>query len=231
MSNSTSASSHRIPPPQSDKLPLKQNVFEFMRLGNSTLLPLFPYVDQGSILPAGTIFRGTSDTYYGSFEHFNDVDEVFIVFAAKGARFRSGTVRVGPRQHFVGSPFMGKDASEAMALVVVTQRQSVGKEQLEQLVFRCTECRAEILKYGFDSTPPARGTQVDTLGPHAPFTTLVESVKAYEAYNQNRVCPECGHENERFPTELWGNDDYVDQSWLMRQAREQLTRDASAGGE
>ena len=139
MANPTSASAHRIPPPSAEKLPLKQNVFEYMRGGNSTLLPLFPYVDAGSILPAGTIFRGKTDTYYGFFEHFNDVDEVFIIFAAEGARFRSGTVRAGPRQHFVGSPFMGKegeDPTDAMALIVVTQRQSVGKPQREKLVIR-----------------------------------------------------------------------------------------------
>ena len=32
---------HRIPPPAPDKLPLKQNAFEFMRGANSTLLPFF----------------------------------------------------------------------------------------------------------------------------------------------------------------------------------------------
>jgi hypothetical protein len=230
MSNATSSTTHRIPAPSPDKLPLKQNVFEFMRGGNTTLLPLFPYVDEGSIIPAGTLFRGTSDTDYGSFEHFNDVDEVFIVFAAEGARFRSGTVRIGTRQHFVGSPFMGEDAAESMALIVVTQRQSTGREQRERLIFRCSGCRAEILNYEFDATPPARGTQLETLGPHAPFTTLVQSVKAYDAYNENRTCSECGHENARFPTKLWGNDSYVDQSWLMRQAREQLSHDAAEEG-
>lgn len=230
MSMATNATSHRIPPPPADKLPLKQNVFEFMRTGNTTLLPMFPYVDEGSIIPAGTIFRGASETDYGSFEHFNAVDEVFIIFAAEGARFRSGTVRVGPRQHFVGSPFMGVDAAESMALIVITQRQSTGREQREKMVFRCSACRAEVLNYEFDATPPARGTQRETLGPHAPFTTLVQSVKAYDTYNENRVCSKCGHENARFPTELWGNDSYVDQSWLMRQAREQLSRDAAEAG-
>ena len=117
----------------------------------------------------------------------------------------------------------------AMALIVVTQRQSVGREQRERLVFRCAGCRAEILSYEVDATPPSRGTQLETLGPHAPFTTLVQSVKAYDAYNENRVCSSCGLENPRFPTELWGNDSYVDQSWLMRQAREQLSRDAAEG--
>lgn len=222
----TQAPAHRIPPPSSDKLPLKQNVFEFMRGANSTLIPFFPYLDEGSILPAGTVYYGGTDTHFGHFEHHNDVDEVFIVFAAKAARFRSGTVRVGPRRHFVGSPFQGED-DDAMALVVITQRQSVGKPQKEQVIFRCVQCRHELVNYEFDATPPKRGQQLETLGPQAPFRTLVDGVEAYQTYNANLGCSECGHENAPFPIPLWGNDRYTAQTRLVRWARDELAQDAA----
>jgi hypothetical protein len=221
---------HRIPPPSRDKLPLKQNAFEFMRGANSTLIPLFPYLDEGSMLPAGTVYYGHGSTHFGQFEHWNDVDEVFIVFAAKGARFRSGTVRVGPRQHFVGSPFMGSDEPDAMALIVITQRQSVGRPQKERVVFRCEKCRNVLLDHDFDATPPPRGRQRETLGSQAPFTTLTEGVVAYERYNENLECSKCGHVNQPFPIPLWGNDRYSAQTRLVRWAREELARDMSGAG-
>ena len=218
---------HRIPTPPADRIPVKQNAFEFMRGANSTLIPLFPYLDAGSIVPAGTVYYGSSDTHFGQFEHHNDVDEVFIVFAAKGARFRSGTVRVGPRRHFVGSPFMAGEDPDAMALIVITQRQSAGKPQKERVIFRCAKCRHELIDYEFDATPPPRGRQREMLGEHAPFRTLTEGVLAYESYNEKRRCPKCDHENERFPIELWGNDRYAIQTRLVRWAREELAQDAA----
>lgn len=226
----TSVQRHRIAAPSGDKEPLKQNAFEFMRGANSTLIPLFPYLDAGSIVPAGTVYYGPSDTHFGQFEHYNDVDEVFICFAAKGARFQSGTVRVGPRRHFVGSPFMGSDDPDAMTLVVITQRQSVGKPQREQVIFRCSECRHELINYEFDATPPPRGRQREEHGACAPFRTLTEGVKAYEHYNEQLECPKCGHHNEAFPISLWGNDRYTAQTRLARWAREQLAKDAAGEG-
>jgi hypothetical protein len=228
---SASRSRHRIPPPSPHKIPLKQNAFEFMRGANSTLIPLFPYLDEGSILPAGTVYYGPGDTHFGQFEHYNDVDEVFIVLAARGARFRSGTVRVGPRQHFVGSPFMGSDEKDAMALIVITQRQSVGRPQKERVVFRCGECRHVLCDHEFDATPPPRGRQREVLGPHAPFRTLTEGVAAYERYNENTTCPKCGARNPPFPISLWGNDRYTAQTRLVRWAREELARDMSDASE
>jgi hypothetical protein len=224
-------SSHRIPPPSPDKQPLKQNAFEFMRGANSTLIPLFPYLDAGSIVPAGTVYYGPGDTHFGQFEHFNDVDEVFIVIAATGARFRSGTVRVGPRQHFVGSPFMGSEEKDAKALIVITQRQSEGRPQKERVVFRCAKCRNVLLDHEFDATPPPRGQQRESLGPHAPFTTLTEGVVAYERYNESLTCAKCGHENLAFPISLWGNDRYSEQTRLVRWARDELARDMSGAGD
>jgi hypothetical protein len=220
---------HRIPPPPPDKEPLKQNAFEFMRGANSTLIPFFPYLDEGAIAPAGTVYYG-ADPHFGNFEHYNDVDEVFIVFAARGARFRSGTVRVGPRRHYVGSPFTGEDP-DAMCLVVITQRQSVGKPQREQVIFRCAECRHELINHEFDATPPKRGTQRDSVGPHAPFQTLVEGVTAYESYNEHLRCPKCGHENAAFPTDRWGNNRYAAQTQVVRWAREQLAEDAAGSAQ
>jgi hypothetical protein len=209
-----------LAPPASDKEPLKVNIFEFMKGANSALIPLFPYLDEGAIVPCGTLFDGGPGTYYGSFEHYNDVDEVSITFAAEGSRYRPGFVRVGPRQHFVGSPFGAEDDEKAYALIVITQRQLAGRPQKERVVFRCAKCKAELLSREFDATPAPRGRQREARGPHAPFTTIVESVATYRAYNEEkRTCAKCGHVNPPFPLELWGVDRYASQSEKVRRGR------------
>ena len=48
----------RIPLPRDDRPPLKVNLFERMQGGNCQLMPLFPYEDADSLVPAGAIFRG-----------------------------------------------------------------------------------------------------------------------------------------------------------------------------
>lgn len=210
----------RIPPPSDDKQPVKRNIFEFLREANCTLIPLFPWFDAGSIVPAATLFEGGEKAYFGFFEHRNDVDEIFVCFASEGSRIVSGSVRVGQRQHFVGNPFLEGSGQDAFALVAIIQRQSEGREQTERVVFRCLECKTELLDREFDATPPPRGKQVDTLGPHAVFTTLEESLKTYQLYNERqRTCPKCGHENPPFPVERWGQNAYVHRSHSVRTAR------------
>ena len=216
-----SKSKLKIDPPSDDRLPLKVNVFEFMRTANCALVPFFPYLDEGSIVPCGTLFDGGPGTFYGAFEHHNDVDEVFMCFAANSSRFRAGSVRVGQRRHFVGNPFKEDDAPDAYALMVITQRQSVGEKQTEQVIFRCTNCRAELLNHEFDATPPKRGKQREKLGTPSPFATLLDGHLTYVEYNEkHRVCPECGHENPPFPYERWGTDEYVSRTKKVMAARD-----------
>lgn len=210
----------RIPPPAGDKQPLKRNIFEFLREANCTLIPLFPWFDEGAIVPAATLFEGGAGAQFGFFEHFNAVDEIFMCFASHGSRIRSGSVRVGQRQHFVGNPFLEDSGEDAFALVAIIQRQSTGTPQKERIIFRCMKCKAALLDREFDATPPPRGKQVETLGPHAVFTTLEESLETYRLYNeQHRTCPACGTENPPFPIPRWGQDAYVHRSRSVRAAR------------
>ena len=79
----------KIAPP--DREPMKVNVFEFMRATGGKLLPLFPYLDAGSIVPAAALAWGRPGGRYGEFIHTNSQDEVVIVFASDGTPGRSGT--------------------------------------------------------------------------------------------------------------------------------------------
>lgn len=211
----------KIPPPAPDKQPLKANIFECMRAGNCTLLPLFPYFDEGAIVPAGTLFEHSGRSDFGFFQHRNDVDEIFLCFASWGSRIRSGSVRVGAREHLVGNPFLDDAYNDAFALVAIVQAQRVGRPQREEIVFRCVQCHRELLRRTFDATPPPRGRQLEVGGHQAVFPTLSESLATYHLYNrEHRVCAHCGTESPRFPIERWGQDEYVGRSHIVRLARE-----------
>jgi hypothetical protein len=130
-----------IPVPASDRTPLKVNVYEFARHSATTLAPLFPYVDAGSIVPCLSVFHGGPGRRYGRFQHFNSVDEVISLFTDP-ARL----VSVGSKLHLVGAPFDDPEDPENMALAVITQRQNfdatyrgVGLGRLRQSVPGCRE--------------------------------------------------------------------------------------------
>ena len=83
-----------IPPPTGDKEPLKVNVYNFVHFTKTALAPLFPYFDEGSIVPCTATFRGGPKVDYSRFQHFNTVDEVLLTFGAEGSMRGGGLLRV-----------------------------------------------------------------------------------------------------------------------------------------
>src|SRR5580658_848549 len=80
------------------KEPMKVNVFEMARRGNTQLLPLFPYVGPGDIVPCSSAFKndGSGQHRIGYFVHTNCVDEVAVVMGGEGRR-RTGAWSGGPK--------------------------------------------------------------------------------------------------------------------------------------
>lgn len=204
-----------IPPPTGDKVPMKANAYEAAQLTTTALAPMFPYFDEGSMVPCTATFRGGPGVDYGRFQHFNTVDEIMLTFGAQGANRSGGLMRVGPRLHMVQSPLQDNADPGNLALAVITQRQSVGKEQKEEYRLVCEKCDRRLFIASYDATPPKRGKQKKTMGPHPVFMTIPESYKATLAFNADedaRTCKHCGHKNKPFPMEAWGWRAYVEQS-------------------
>jgi hypothetical protein len=158
-----------IAPPVTDKHPLKVNVFERMQSGNAQLLPLFPYMDAGSMVPAGALLRGGTGVDYGQFFHTNTVDEVIIVFGARGAFLQAGQVYVGARTHSVTSHLKDQSDPEGLLVLVITQRQSPNASQEEAITFRCQACNEVLLRHDYTApTVPLTGRPADN---HIPTCT------------------------------------------------------------
>ena len=124
-----------MPKPTDDKQPLKCNVYDFARNLTSTLTPLFPYVDEGAIVPTIALFYGGQKGDYGYFLHDNTVDEVAIIFGAGGTTGRgvTGLVRTSARSHGVGNLLSDPTSPDSFSLVTITQRQATGEVQRESI--------------------------------------------------------------------------------------------------
>jgi hypothetical protein len=226
---------HRIPPPAHDRPPLKANIFEKMQSANTQLLPLFPYLGPGAIVPCGALFRGGppgfaslggADTEFGRFFHGNDADEVALSWAADTGPFGCGHLRVLANHHGVQGRVQDAASPDSFAVSTITQRQSVSGPQRETMTFRCSKCHEPLVQVEYDALPAAlrdpRSPEAD-LYPVLP--TIVGSAQVAETYNaseEQRTCGKCGTVSPVFPLETWGWSTHVLQSRVVNAARRML---------
>lgn len=216
--------------PPSGKNPMKTNVFEMARYSNGTLQLLFPYIDEGSIVPTLNLLWGKPDGGYGTFIHYNTEDEVFIAFGAKGPRARhvTGLVRVGNKTHPVGGSLEDENDPDSVVLSTVTVRQPEGRGQSEAVWFLCEECKKEVLRHEFTDVPPKPGQDIGRYPVIASISGSEVAAAKFNGSEESRTCPECGHVNARFPVERWGWSAFVGQSEAVRKARDAMD-DAISG--
>lgn len=199
----------RIPPPDPNKEPLKNNVFRLARTANTQLCPLFPYVGDGDMVPAVTVLTGGQDG--GSFIHFNTVDEVVVLYGTNGAMGHAGDVFIGGREHVVTDRVFAENTDpNALMSLVVTQRQSEhGVPQNESLTFLCEKCQNPLLVTRFE----AKGAKPSDARPgfENAFETIGQSSNFANTFNASesaRTCEKCRHVNAAFPLPRWGWDNY-----------------------
>ena len=219
------AQDSRIPPPAADKPPLKANVFHALRSANTALVPMFPYVGDGDLVPGASIMFGGEDREMSAFNHTNTVDEVAICFAAENSRMREGFVHVGSRTHIVGNFFENSADPANLVAIVVTQRQAdKGVPQSESLTFFCSECQTSLLYHEFSSKNEA-DADLDLPGYSPPLETLTEGAIVLYPYNADeaaRTCPKCAKVNDPFPVSVWGWDAYQRNGVASERARRKL---------
>ena len=114
---------------------MKVNLFERMKAGNCQLMPLFPYEDADSLVPAGAIFRGEPGAEFGQFFHFNTVDEVAHVFGANGALLQTGQIYATQPLHGVNSFLKDPTNPDNFLVIAVTQHQRASGPQNEAVIF------------------------------------------------------------------------------------------------
>lgn len=211
--------------PTGERLPLKRNVFAEAHVCTGILIPLFPYLGEGAIVPCLVLQYGSADKdKVGTFFHRNQVDEVALVFGAQGSGLQTGQVFVGQKLHGVNTFLKDPTDPKSFSVIAVIQRQLCGQPQPESIFFRCQKCAAELMRFDFDGLPD-KTLRCDS------FPTLRGTVAAYLQYNADaaqRTCRKCGHISETMPIEPWGWDKYLAQGKAINRAC-QLMEEAALG--
>jgi predicted RNA-binding Zn-ribbon protein involved in translation (DUF1610 family) len=237
-----SEATRRIPPPSADKAPLKANVFDKMQGSNSQLVPLFPYLERGAIVPAASLMRGgTGEGFadfggghseFGHFFHYNDADEVTIVWATDGGPRGVGLIRCLANHHGVKPHLRDPNDPNSFSVVVITQRQAESGPQKEAVQFRCEQCHETLIHHEYDATPPPpKAERAADADPYPALPSITGSADAAEAYNASvaaRTCPKCGTVNPPFPLEQWGWGTHARNSRIVNAARRLLDAAAAA---
>jgi hypothetical protein len=208
------------------KPPLKVNVFERLQHHVSQLAPLFPYLDDGAMVPATALFMGHAGFRPGRFSHSNTLEEVALVLAAAGGYVRGASLHVTNRTHAVTAPLVNPADPEAFVVTVITQRNNAEPSQPEAIIFICPQCNKLMARYDYDAKLDGRD-----LGPVPEFSTVYRSLRAAEAFNADagaRTCKHCGHVEPPFPLEEWGWERYARHTEVVNRARWQL-ESVSAG--
>ncbi len=181
---------------------MKANVYERMAKGAAQLMPLFPYDYPGSIVPCGNVLIGGRDQSYGQFYHWNTVSEVVVCYGAHNSPLAPAQIIATKNLHGVNSRLADETDPDACAVIVVTQHQAEDGHQTEAMIARCANCKNELIRHEYDSSPPKDedGTVVHQ------FPTTVGSAQFADLHNVvgGGLCPHCGHDNGGFPVAAWG---------------------------
>ena len=142
-----------IPPPRSDRPPMRANAFDVAQGSNTQLKPMFPYLHPGAMVPCSALLIGGPNADYGHFFHHNTQHEIVLTLASNGAMLPTGQLYVGAVIHGVNSFLKNEKDPKAFATFVITQVQAESGVQTEACSLRCEKCHEQIFFKEFDATP------------------------------------------------------------------------------
>ena len=203
------------------KVPVKKNLFEEVihATGTLELVPVFPYLDNGAIVPCLSVSLGGVGTQRFQFFHDNVVPEVLLCLAEQHGALKPGQMMVLPNLHGVNNFLKDLQDESAYLVVLITIRVNHQDEQREGFLIRCEQCnellyeRYQNIKHGPERTY------------YPEFYALAFYADAVDEFNaSDRICPKCGHVQPPFPAEQVGWRRYAMQVRVANQARADAER-------
>lgn len=198
------ATGHVPTAPAPNKHVLKVDLFEetIHRLGLLDLRPVFPYFDDGDLVPCLSVCIGDPNVKQFQFFHANTVSESLLCLAADDM-MKPGQLMTLAQTHGVNTFLKDAHDPNSFNIMVITIRMNKERIQDEGLLLRCSKCNAIVFERHVDvKEGPVRAHYPEFHG-QAKYTAICEEFNSSE---QNRTCPECGHLQDRFPIEQigWG---------------------------
>ena len=144
------------------KKPIKKNLFEEVihATGTLELVPVFPYLDDGAIVPCLSVSIGGPNAQKFQFFHDNVVPEVALCLAGEDSALRTGQLMVLPNMHGVNNFLKDLANENAYMVVLITIRMNAHDSQDEGFLIRCEKCNELVYQ---------RETNIKH-GPPRPFT-------------------------------------------------------------
>jgi hypothetical protein len=217
------------PPPH--KRAVRVNVFELAtnNIGSHQLTPIFPYWDDGAIVPCLTIGVGHRDLVPFQFSHSNAVDETILYLAAEGATTKTGQIMKLSPVHGVNMFLKDPFDPESYSIALLTIRMLSGPVQQEGFSIRCASCNEIVYQREFN-------VKAGPTHQHYPeFHALRYYSECCEEFNsseQRRTCPKCGTVQAEFPLKQmgwWRHVENVEVANKGRAALEALAAEAVGG--
>ncbi len=198
------------------KRPVKKNLFEEVihATGTLELVPVFPYLDDGAIVPCLSVSIGGAHAKKFQFFHENVVPEVLLCLAGEDSALQAGQMMVLPNMHGVNNFLKDLANERAYMVVLITIRMNSHDNQNEGFVIRCEQCNEVVYQ---------RETNIKR-GPERPYYPEFHALGFYadtiDAFNASaRACPKCGHVQAPFPAEQVGWRRYAQQVAVANRAR------------
>lgn len=207
--------------PAPHKRPVKVNVFEMVTrsVGTLQLVPIFPYMDDGAIVPCLSITKGGGELEPFQFFHANVVAESILCLAEQGATMKTGQLIKTTPVHGVNTFLKKPKDPESFYVVLVTIRMLGDKVQQEGFILRCSKCNTIVYQRDFDVK------QGPTWKHYAEFYALryyAECCEEFNADEAKRTCPKCATVQQPFPLKQMGWRLYADNVEVANRGREAL---------
>lgn len=206
--------------PAPGKRVLKVDIFEIAirTVGVLQLMPIFPYLGDGDVVPCLSPTAGRPDLDHFQFFHVNEVDETLICLASQGAGMKTGAVMKLAAKHGVTAFLRNPHDPASFNVNLITIRMKQGDVQEEAFSLSCPKCHQTVFRRDFNvKDGPARK--------HYPeFYALRYYAEACEEFNSsetNRTCV-CGEVLPPFPLHLMGWWLYAENIDIAERGREEL---------
>lgn len=209
--------------PAPNKRPMKVDVFELVTktAGALQLAPIFPYLDDGAIVPCLSITKGRPDLESFQFFHANVVAESILCLAEQGATMKTGQLIKATPVHGVNAFLKKPTDPESFYVVLITIRMGSDAVQEEGFIIRCSKCNTIVYQRDFNVK---EGTRWKYYPEFYALRYYAECCDEFNADEAKRACPKCGTVQKPFPAKQMGWWTYAENVEVANRGREALER-------
>jgi hypothetical protein len=213
---------HHVPDrPAPNKRVMKVDLFELATrsVGTLQLVPIFPYMGDGDIVPCLTIAVGSADMRPFQFFHANVVDESVLCLAEEGATMKTGQLMKLAPIHGVNTFLKNPRDPSNYNVMLLPIRMNSARVQQEGFIIRCAKCNEIAYRRDFNVK---EGAEHKYYPEFYALRYYAECCREFNSSPEHRTCPRCGTVQQEFPLEQMGWWRHVENTEVANRGRAAL---------